>query len=297
VPPRSGSLNNGVDKPRRAVPEREEAEQASSLATQLRRLDIGTAAAFALGSVALLTASIPGLELLTKPLAGVGLLLGIILGVVPAVRKQTNLVLPGITCGLCLFVLLLVGSWPRVSPPAPRPAMAIRLHKAGMVAPRPVEEEEWLPADEFAYRTSNLQVQVVSVQVGPVDLRGPGKSGPTQENYLTIHLRVTDEGVLFREKVPYETWADEGGAPSKHPPELTDNQERIYPQKTFDANVKIGGRAYAGALAPPAMNELLVFPAPQNGIEHLRLKLPASAFGVPGEFRFQIPKSMIEGLQ
>ena len=58
---------------------------------------------------------------------------------------------------------------------------------------------------------------------------------------------------LVREKVPYETWADEAGAPSKHSPELMDNQERMYPQNTFDASTKIGGRPYADGLSPPAM--------------------------------------------
>jgi hypothetical protein len=296
VTPRPRNLNNVADKPRTPAPPAE-TEQTSAFAGQLRKLDIGTAAAFALGSVGLLTASISGLEFLTKPLSGAGLLVGLVGGVVPAAMKHASLVLPGITCGLCLFVLLLVGDWPRVGAPAPRPAMVITLHKGGMVRPRPVEEDEWVDASSAAFRTSDIQVQVVSVQLGPVNLRVSEKNWQSPENYLTIRLRVTDEGVLFREKVPYETWADEAGAPSKHPPELMDNQERVYPQKTFDANTKIGGRPYADGLSPPAMTELLVFPAPQQGIEYLRLKLPGAAFGIAGEFRFQIPKSMIEGLE
>jgi hypothetical protein len=41
---------------------------------------------------------------------------------------------------------------------------------------------------------------------------------------------------------------------------------------------------------------VLVFPVPPGDIEYLRLRLPASAFGLTGEFRFQLPRGMIKGL-
>ena len=76
--------------------------ESTSVVTQLRQVDVGTAAALALGGVALLTASIPDLAFLTKPLSGVGLLLGIVGGVVPAVKKHRNVALP---CTMCRAVL------------------------------------------------------------------------------------------------------------------------------------------------------------------------------------------------
>ncbi len=272
----------------------DDAEERPSFATQLRQLDVGTAAAFALGGVALVTASIPDLVIFTKPLSGLGLLLGIVGGVLPAVKKRRNVAIPGATCGLCLLVLLLAGNWPRLSAPVQVPAVAITLHQGGMVAPRVVADDEWLDASACAFRSGDLEVEVVSVQIGPVQL--VGSRGPAPDKCLTIRLRVTDKNVRFRERVPYETWADEANAPSKHPPEMTDNLEHVYPQKTFAPGVRIVGRTYVDALMPPALRELLVYSAPDSGIEYLRLKLSASAFGAPGEFRFQIPKSMIEGL-
>jgi hypothetical protein len=97
--------------------------------------------------------------------------------------------------------------------------------------------------------------------------------------------------------VPYESWAERAGAPSKHPPVLVDNAERLYAQVPFDASSEVVGRWTAPTLLPGrAAGEFLVFTAPPAGIEYLRLKLPASALGGTSEFRFQVPKSMIEGL-
>jgi hypothetical protein len=44
------------------------------------------------------------------------------------------------------------------------------------------------------------------------------------------------------------------------------------------------------------VREVLVYPIPARDVEYLRLMLPASAFGLTGEYRFQIPRSMIGGL-
>jgi hypothetical protein len=41
------------------------------------------------------------------------------------------------------------------------------------------------------------------------------------------------------------------------------------------------------------VEEVLLYPVAAAKAEYLRLELPASAFGEAGEFRFQIPRSMI----
>lgn len=295
-PARGRGLDRAPGEIRKQEPSEDDAEEPASFATQLRQVDVGTAAGFALGGVALVTASIPDLTLFTKPLSCLGLLLGVVGGVVPAVRAHKKVAIPAVTCGLCLLVFLFAGDWPRWSAPQPIPAMAITLHQAGMVAPRPVAEDEWLDASTCAFRASSLQVQIVSVHLGQPELHAAGRVTHSPDKCLMIKLQVIDAGTMYRPNLPYISWADERNAPSKHPALLTDNTEHAYVQRTFEAGTKIAGRTYVHALTPPALRELLVFAAPDSNIEYLRLKLPASAFGAPGEYRFQIPRSMIEGL-
>jgi hypothetical protein len=113
---------------------------------------------------------------------------------------------------------------------------------------------------------------------------------------LTIRVRVSYEGVIFQQ-TPYQPWADRADSPSKHPPTLTDNQGHTFAQKSFDSGWKVAGRADVDALNPGhQVKEVLVYPVPGRDVEYLRLMLPASAFGLDGEFRFQIPRRMIRGL-
>ncbi len=55
------------------------------------------------------------------------------------------------------------------------------------------------------------------------------------------------------------------------------------------------GRADVDLLNPGhQVKEVLVFPVPPADVEYLRLTLPASAFGLSGEFRFQVSRGMIQ---
>ncbi len=145
-------------------------------------------------------------------------------------------------------------------------------------------------------KRGDVRAEIVSVLIGPVELKRNSLTTTSSERYLVIQLRVSYEGIVFQQ-TPYDPWADRADSPSKHPPTLTDNKDRTYAQKTFDSGVKVGGRADSDALTPGhQVKEVLVFPVPARDVEHLRLTLPASAFGLAGEFRFQIPRSMIRGL-
>jgi hypothetical protein len=162
-----------------------------------------------------------------------------------------------------------------------------------MVANQPVGEEDWVDASVHAVQRKDLRVQVLSVRVGAVELRSGGNKTLSPGRHLAIRLRVSYHGIDFQ-PLPYEPWSDRAVSPSKHPPTLTDNRERSYPQKTFDRAWTVAGRADRGALTPGrGLNEVLIFPAPGADVEYLRLALPAAAFGAAGEFRFQIPRSML----
>jgi hypothetical protein len=145
-----------------------------------------------------------------------------------------------------------------------------------------------------AVQRQHLRVQVAAVRVRGVELEYQGKKTITPDKYLLIRLQVSLEGAAFQQ-LPYEPWADLAGAPSKHPPTLTDHAGRAYTQKTFAAGRNVVGRTGRGYLTPGRqVHEVLVYPAPPGPVAYLRLTLPAAALGGEGEFRFQIPRSMIE---
>jgi hypothetical protein len=165
-----------------------------------------------------------------------------------------------------------------------------------MSAHQPVSEDDWVDASANALKRGDVRVDIVSARVGPVDLKRKSSTTTSAERYLTIRVRTSDEGIVFQQ-TPYEPWADRVNSPSKNAPTLTDNQGRTLTQKTFDPGLNVVGRAEVDALNPGhQVKDVLIYPVPVRDVEYLRLMLPASAFGLAGEFRFQIPRSMISGL-
>ncbi|MHB1421687.1 MAG: hypothetical protein ACYC3I_00545 [Gemmataceae bacterium] len=270
-------------------------DEPTTLLDRLRTLDFGSGLAFLCFSVALLFGSFVELEAFIKPMAALGLLAGLLGGVLPALWRGMNAVFPFLLSVPCLLVLLFAGSWPDFSS-SPPPLVAVPLKQKGMTVHQPVGADDWVDATANAVKQGDVRVEIVSAQVGRVDLKQKSSATKSSERYLMIRVRVSYEGVVFRQ-TPYEPWADRADSPSKHTPTLTDNQGRTYPQKTFDPGWNVVGRADGDALNPGhQVKEVLVYPIPERGVEHLRLMLPASAFGLAGAFRFQIPRSTIGGL-
>jgi hypothetical protein len=245
--------------------------------------------------VALLFNSFYTLEPFIKPLAALGLLAGLLGGALPALWRRRNPLFPLLLSILCLLVLLLAGSWPSVTKEPPS-LFLVPLGKKGMTAHQLGSADEWVDASANAVKLGDVRVQIVSARIGPVELKPPSTATATAERCLIIHLRASYEGILFQQ-TPYESWADLADSPSKHTPTLSDNHDRTYDQKTFAPGSKVVGRADADALTPGhQVKEVLVYPVPARDVEYLRLTLPASAFGLAGAFRFQIPRGMIRGL-
>jgi hypothetical protein len=265
-----------------------------SLPDRLRTLDFGSALAFLCFGVALLSVSFYQLETFTKPIAALGLLAGLLGGVLPALWRKRNVVLSFLLSILCLLVLLFIGSWPSLNS-AP-PLMTVSLKGKGMAAHQATGPDDWVDASANALKRGDVRLDIVSVQIGPVDLRQRSSTTVSPERYLTIHLRASYEGILFQQ-TPYEPWADLANSPSKNAPTLTDNQGRAYAQKIFDPDWTVAGRREGAALGPAhQLREVLVYPLPAGDVAYLRLALPAAALGQSGEFRFQIPRTMIRGL-
>jgi hypothetical protein len=271
------------------------AESPPSLPERSRAIDFGSALAFLCFSVSLLFTSFYPLEPFIKPIAALGLLASLLGGMVPALWQRKSAVLPLLLSVLCLLVLLFVGSWP-TSSSSPPSMLKIALGQKGMAAYQSIGEEDWVDAATEAVKRGDLRVEIVSALVGPVDLKAKSSAIRSSERYLAIRLRVSYEGIVFQQ-TPYASWADRVDSPSKHSPNLTDDQGHRYEQKTFDPGFKVAGRADLDALNPGhQVKEVLVYPIPSSNVTSLRLILPASAFGQAGAFRFQIPRSMIAGL-
>ncbi len=269
----------------------------------LRRLDPWTAGALFAGSLALLLPSVPFLAVLSKPVSGLGLLLALLGGVVPALQKQTSPTVPLSVAGLCLIALLFVGPWSRSRAPDTR-SVTITRDPGGIPAHQQHKGEEWVDASSASLRQDGLRIEILAVQLGGVEIKDDRKKDepkqedrPTfsKEKYLVIKVRVTDEAVIFH-RSSYQPWSNRRDSPSKHPPILTDDTGKSYLQETFDpAPQKVEGRGDHLFLTPGhQLRDVLVFPPPADSVKFLRLELPGSAFGKPGKFRFQIPRSIIQ---
>jgi hypothetical protein len=261
-----------------------------------RKLDAGMVGAFLCGSVAVLLASIPPLNFATKPLGALGLVIGLAAGVWPAWKNGRPLGVPIAICALCLITMVFLGKLPRLHQTARPASVAVLLKPAAnsMAAHPTVRDDEWVDAATHAMQTQDLRVQVAAVQIGKVKLQEQKKEFLSSQKYLAIQLQIGYHGAAL-ELLDYEPWADVAGAASKNPPVLMDASGRTYPQIALDAGTRLAGRGeHLFLTAGRQVRETLIFAVPPTLVEDLRLRLPASAFGIDGEFRFKIPRSMIK---
>jgi hypothetical protein len=297
-------------------------EHRQSLLGRLARLDIAVLTAFCLASLALLLASIPALSFLTKPLSSLGLLLVLLGGIVPGWRNRAPLGLPLFVTALCLLDLLAIGNWPRWASGYPPTPVRMPLDPLAKEAP-PLEEEEWVDASSYAIRAHNLRVQVLAAKIVPSEIFGKSRPAKLTGKQLLLLVGVSLESKSLDRTLTYETWAEAVGSPSQHAATLADNTGRLYPQIALDLAKAAENRGPPGARPAPKgadhkaaaadtpaapgtplgsqqlvpgrqFSAGLVYPVPAPEIEYLRLELPKSALGLPGQFRFRIPRKMIQ---
>jgi len=275
--------------------EEESARGDSPLSRLLRQFDGVTLGAFVAGSVAFFLASIPSLSFLTRPLTGLGLLLGLVGCAVAVMRRPAVLWLPLTVSVLCLGSLFFVGPKQEKRAPPPPPLVAIPLGKGGMTPSLPIGDDDWVDASANAVRRNDLRVEVVAVRIGSREPTDSKKTVLTKDKRLIIELRVTFVGVLFQE-VPLGHWSASPQSPSKHPPILSDNANHRYAQEPVVPTKRQSAAEDKAYLTPGRqLIDVLVFPVPPPEVKYLRLELPASVVGMKGHFRFQVPRGMIQG--
>ena len=95
--------------------------------------------------------------------------------------RRRNVVLPLLLSILCLLVLLFAGRWPSFS--SPPPLVTVSLKQKGMAAHQAAGADDWVDASANAVKLGDVRVEIVSAQIGPVDLKR--KSSATHRGTLS----------------------------------------------------------------------------------------------------------------
>jgi hypothetical protein len=163
----------------------------------------------------------------------------------------------------------------------------------GHRATQPLGEGDWLDVTKGSWERGDVRVTVSSVNLGPVTLKGPkDKQKPTKENYLVITVQVRNSGVarMFN----YQSWNEKPATPEAPIMKLTDSTGKELKPATFPEGWDLPGRGTSGSVVPGrTLDDLLVFEAPAEAVETLKLELPFEAFGEKGPaVRLLVPKGM-----
>jgi hypothetical protein len=229
-------------------------------------------------------------------------LAGLILGLVSLASAKSKYRWPVAAAGLNLFAvvaLLLVPSWFGLSSWWPakieNDANQIKAVAYGRGEAAPTEDE-WLDASKAAWQREDVRVKVTSVVLAPIDLEGPtDQKKKSKERYVQIRLRISNVGVT--RKLEFQAWSTPPG-PGVEAPQLRDGAGASLTQRWFETGAKSSGRSTNPQLFPDKFaDDLLVYEAPAKGVDHLRLELPASAYGGSGRIQLLIPAGMIANRQ
>jgi hypothetical protein len=178
--------------------------------------------------------------------------------------------------------------------PEPFLGRSIDLPRSQERAEDPVE---WFDASEYAQRQGDISVRVTKVILGNVEGKGGfrNESRRSEEKLLQIQLSIEN---LSSTKIANVTgWSYHPFLGHGREAELVDNFGNTYRLSRFsefdmrpDGQIAVTADIYPGK----STSDVVVFNPPVEGIQYLRLSLPADKFGSYGRIGFQIPASMIE---
>lgn len=256
------------------------------------------AAALCCACLGLLSGSLASTAWFPIGLSGSGFLLGL-LGVLTSLGAPPSRVAwSGLAILINLPLLLLALFWPSVlsrrlpeiwsvAAPETGKTLHVTFGAGASTAPTEVAEGEWIDATREGVQMDDLRVRIRNVQMRQREVKGTdGKMRLTREKFVSIAVRVQNVGVT--RKVEFDGWAVPA-TPESPAVTLRDHQG-----KTYRFRPQTGSPPTRTVLTPTkSAEETLVFDAPTTPFDHLRLELPAAAFGGAGVLRFQIPRSMI----
>jgi hypothetical protein len=264
--------------------------------SQVGPAGLAGAAALLLAGAALFCAAFEPTCRLILPLAGLGLLIGLVgigLGQV-AVRPRRLLPLAGtITAGVLLVTALVFPAL--LGPTYERSRQRIAPNSSALRAiplgggPAAVDATDWVDASRFALQQGGRRVQVISVSLGPI----PGKAAAKKaapEQFLLVRVRAQQVLAVGPSMDWHDGAADFG---KNHLPVLMDSAGRAYAIQETKLFRPVDTSRKSSLFPVAAQDEVIAFEPPPTGVEWLRLEIPAAAWGGTGTFRFMIPATMI----
>lgn len=249
-----------------------------------------------LSSLALVCATVSWLQWLTIPLAGAGLLSGVICVVGTPIESTRDAIVLGLGGVVTPPTLLIALFWPavlgldtRLAPERPpaldpnRQTIQPRRDRAGNTAiltPQALEANAWADAERFDVDHGNVRLRIVEVSRREAPKTKRKNRKPEQELVIVVML----SHVGTKGPVTFQGWRDAAA------PRLRDAMDSAFEFKGRGADATGVGRS----LVPfRPVRETLVFAAPPATTD-LRLELPASAIGGDGTVRFHLPATMSE---
>lgn len=266
-----------TERPKLLMPEAGAATAAGS-----RVANVAGTLALLLGGAALLCAAATPLCGLVRPLAALGLATGVIgwlLG-----RRSWRLMpaagtlMTGGVLGVALLAPSLLGPtyertrYQRTGPPVLR---AIPLKGAPALA----EVPEWVDGRRYALHYGNLEVQVVSVSIGPLPGRAADKKAKPVD-YLLVRLRARRNLVEKAGSAP---------ADAQHRPKLSDAAGTVYALKDSTMILPVRNTRKSSPFPVVIHDEVFAFERPPAGTEGLRIEAPGALWSGSGVFRFTLP--------
>ncbi len=271
-------------------------------------------AALVLGVVAFGLSWIPLIGVFTTALSGLGLLLALVGGLVAIARRGRGVGFPIAGAAVNLLALavavgvtlVLHGALNRmvdndderdrtnpVSTPATGKTSEPRQPAPdNKPAPEPAKPpSEWADASREAVTQGDLRVRVTGVKVDFVRLHELGDT-ESKEKDLLIVLQI--ENTSATRKIDYRGWGAMELLLDQERPRLTDNFGNLYKRVEFGIGSQVEGQITTASIYPgKAVTDVLVFERPVEGVEFLRLELPARNVEGSGKLCLEIPRTMI----
>jgi hypothetical protein len=152
----------------------------------------------------------------------------------------------------------------------------------------------WHPADQ-PLQLGDVSVRITEVTIGKVPLERIilSEDSTSEDDLLTIRLQITNTSTT--KKLDYLGWMADFSALTGITAKLADENENNYRKITFGGTIKVKGAKSADSIYPgKSIEDAIVFELPIDSAQKLMLTLSGKGIGEDGEFRFEIPRSIIK---
>ncbi|MEJ7593291.1 MAG: hypothetical protein WKF77_17240 [Planctomycetaceae bacterium] len=164
--------------------------------------------------------------------------------------------------------------------------------KSETLSPTP-EAPAWHPATE-PLQLGNIRLKIFNVFIRRVPLGNKlgDRDSLSSDTLFTVYIELTNTSE--NKKIDYDGWMSRNASLMDIDADLTDNHDNDYRKISFGYSTEVKGMTTTASIYPgKSIYDAIVFEEPVPDFEMLRLKLSAKAFSEEGEFRIEIPASMI----